>query len=255
MVASKPRLTGEVRLASRIDRWHSLPVRLPLLIFAFALACSDCAQAWPFGLFEGGRKGNEQQGKSPLFRLPWNSRTKEQARLNAATTPKPASREEELMKPDITKEFNPAAANFGAARSINGKSASTGAFQFENKTRTKSFATRGFATKEASGSQSQFATKTAATKESWYSKLTAPTKTYATRESRDANRGLQGATLPGSDQKFQARGRRQAELDAQRAKGRAPLVPLGWDRDVGQSWNGDLKPLSIQDVKTLLNKN
>lgn len=248
-------MAGEVRLASRIVHWHWFAVRLPLLILTIALVCSDSAQAWPFGLFEGGRKGGEQQGKAPLFRLPWNSRTKEQARLNAAMAPKPTNREEELMRPDMTKEFNPAATNFGAGRSISGKAATTRSFQYENKTRTKTFATKGFATKEAAGSQSQFATKTAATKESWYSKLTARTKTYDTRESRDANKGLQGSALPGSDLKFYARGRRQAELDAQRAQGRGPLIPLGWDREAGQSWNGDLKPLSIQDVKTLLNKN
>jgi hypothetical protein len=120
-----------------------------------------------------------------------------------------------------------------------------------NKTRTKSFDTGAFTTKQASGSDSKFATKDMPTKKSLFSRLTAPTKTFATRESRDAGRGLQGATLPGSETKFLAIGRRQAEMD----RSGASIQPMGGDRDSGQSWSGDIRPMSIQDVKSLLNKN
>ena len=155
------------------------------------------------------------------------------------------------MKPDLTKEFNPATANFGSGRSITGSKAHTNAFFFVNKTQTKKFETGAFTTKKAWGTDSQFATKAAPTKESWFARLTAPTKAYATRESSDANKGLQGKVLPGSEKKFVARGRRQAELDSNGSS----RIPMGGDRDGGQSWSGDLKQMSIQDVKDLLNKN
>jgi hypothetical protein len=194
---------------------------------------------------------HQEKKESRLFRLPWNSRTTEQARLNAATAPKPTSREEQVMKPDLTKEFNPSTANFGSGRSVMGKKAATGEFHFVDRTRTKSFPTKEVATKQAWGTSSQYETKTAETKESWFARLTAATKTYTTRESADANKNLQGRELPGSDKKFVARGRRQAALDANGAAG----VPAGGDRDMGQSWSGEVRPLSIQDVKSLLNKN
>lgn len=193
----------------------------------------------------------QERKKMRLFPLFSSSRAKEQQRLNAATAPKPTSREEQVMKPDYTKEFNPSTANFGSGRSLTGSSAATNAFHIVDRTRTKSFATGAFATKQAWGADAQFATKTMPTKQSWFAKLTAPTKTYATRESRDANMGLQGRVLPGSEKRFVAIGRRQAEMD----KGGASIMPLGGEREGGQSWNGELKPMSIQDVKSLLNKN
>ncbi len=159
------------------------------------------------------------------------------------------------MKPDTTKQFNLASANFGSGRTITGGKAATSEFQFVNKTRTKAFETGTFATKPAWGTDSKFTTKTAETKESWFARKTAPTKTYATNETWDANKGLQGQVLPGSERKFLVRGRRQAEYDADRAEGKAPKVSFGGDRDNGQSWSGDVRPLSIQDVKQLLNKN
>ena len=219
-----------------------------VLLFFTAVSVEAGPFRWPWT-----RSVAEGQEKKEAFRFPlmWNSRTKEQQRLNAATASKPTSREEQVMKPDLTKEFNPSSANFGSGRSITGKNAATNEFHFVNRTRTKTFATGVFATKVAPGVDSNYATKEAPTKESWFARLTAPTKTYATRESSDANRGLQGRVLPGSERKFLAIGRRQAELDRNGAGGMAQ----GGERDMGQSWSGEVRPMSIQDVKNLLNKN
>ncbi len=202
-----------------------------------------------------GQQSAQEKKEARRFPLFWNSRTKEQQRLNAATAPKPTSREEQVMKPDLTKEFNPAVANFGSGRSITGQKAATSEFHFINKMRTKPFETGTFATKTAWGADSQYGTKTAETKESWFARKTALTKSYATRETSDANKGLHAQALPDSEKKFLARGRRQAEYDADRAEGKAPKLTMGGDRDSGQSWSGDARPLSIQDVKQLLNKN
>ena len=243
---------GKLTLPVTVSAGIGSRMRLSLLIL---LATAASLEAWPWSrpAVQQQEQQEQQQEKKKmrLFPLLWNSRTKEQQRLNAATSSAPTSREQQLMKPDLTKEFNPNSANFGSGRSITGKKAATSEFYFVNKTRTKGFPTREFATKQASGAESQYATKTAVGKESWFARLTAPTKTYGTRESRDANKGLQGKVLPGSERKFVAIGRRQAELD----KNGASMMPLGGERDMGQSWSGDLKPMSIQDVKTLLNKN
>ena len=235
---------------------NGLPMRRSLLLWLATAACpmSLVAQPfqWPWSRHVQQQQVEAQEKKqSRLFRLPWNSRTKEQSRLNAAMEPKPTSREEQIMRPDITKEFNPSAANFGSGRSVTGKKAVTSEFHFVDRTRTKSFGTREFGTKEASGMKSQYGTKTAETKESWFARRTALTKAYATRESSEANKNLEGRVLPGSEKKFVARGRRQADLD----KNGAAAQAMGGDRNSGQSWSGEVRPLTIQDVRTLLNKN
>ncbi len=248
----------------------ALGMRLPLLLLAMAV-CPMHAEAgsfrWPWST-AGKQQAQEhrelsgmaqqqasearvEKKKMRLFPLFSTSRSKEQQRLNAAMAPRQTSREEQVMKPDTTKEFNPSAANFGSGRTLTGKPAATNTFHFANNTRTKTFETGAFATKQAWGADSQFATKSVPTKPSWFSRLTAPTKTYATRESRDAGRGLQGATLPGSERKFLPAGRRQAQLD----QGGTAMMPMGGERDFGQSYSGEVRPMSIQDVKSLLNKN
>ena len=230
--------------------WRSAGIGLEMrLLLLFWLMMAGCLGAAPFHWPWSTPAGEQKTEKH--FRLPWNSRTTEQTRLNAATAPKPTSREEQVMTIDRTKEFNPSSANFGSGRSVSGKKMATGEFHFVDRTRTKSFETRGFATKEATGMNSQYATKTAETKESWFARRTALTKAYATRENTDANKNLEGRALPGSEKKFIARGRRQADLDKNGAAGQA----LGADRDGGQSWTGEVRPLTIQDVRTLLNKN
>ena len=134
------------------------------------------------------------------IQLPWNSRTHEQAKLNAVTEPKPTTREEEILHPSATKAFNPNAANFGSGRTVSTTGARTNEFHFENKTRTKSFSTRDFGTKEAWGTDTKYATKDVATKESWFARLTSPTKSYATRENWEAGKTSETRALPGGEQ-------------------------------------------------------
>lgn len=221
-------------------------MRFSLLLWLATVASLEAQPLrWPWS------KASAEKKEAWHFHLPWNSRATEQKRLNAAVEPNPGSREEQILRPDTTKAFNLSSAKFGSGMSVTGKKAATSEFYFENKTRTKTFATGAVVTKPAWGTDSRFATKSADTKESWFSKLTARTKTYETYESRDAKKGLQGRAVPGSDKNFVARGRRQAELDRNGAAG----IPPGGDRDFGQSWSGDVKPLTIQDVRTLLNKN
>jgi hypothetical protein len=182
---------------------------------------------------------------------PGNSRVQEQARLNAVTSPENASRAEEIMRLDRTKEFNLGAATFGRHRSVATKGAQTNQFYFVDKTRTKGFATHDFTTKEARDSAQSYGTKAMPTTESQFSGRTARTKDYPTAESRDAGRTAETRALPGGDRAFVAQGRKQASLD----KDGAAKHPMGGDRNGVESWSGELKPLTIQDVKALLNKN
>ena len=182
--------------------------------------------------------------------FPWSSRGREQARMNAATAPKPTERGDQILRPDETKAFNLGAATFGAGRTAVTKSAQTNEFYFINKTRAGSFGTRDYATKGASGFDAAYATKEAPSKESWFSRLTARSKTYATSGSRDAGKTVDTRALPGGDAAFVAKGRRQAAFD----KDGATAGFARGDTD-GAGWSGDLKPLTIQDVKKLLNKN
>ena len=181
---------------------------------------------------------------------PGNSRAKEQERLNAAVAPKPGTREEEILRPDETKEFNLSAMNFARGRTFETGKAATNEFYFVDKTRTKSFRTGDFATRGAQGMK-DYPTTAAPTKDSRFSGLTATTKSYETAENRDANKTSPTRALPGGDRAFVAQGRRQAALDKGGAKGH----PIGGDRTSGESWSGDIKPLTIQEVRTLLNKN
>jgi len=214
---------------------------VPFLLLSLALAACSTTK-------DSATADGQAEGGGSLFE---GSRATEQKRLNAATSPQQVSREEQLLRPDLNKEFNPGNAKFGGSRAFTTKAADSGKFHFVDKTRTKGFGTKGYATQEASDAGAKFETKEAATKESWYSKLTAKTKGYDTRADRDANKKSETRALPDGDQKFIAKGRRQSELD----KTGAATHPLGGIRDSGDSWSGDLKPLSIQDVKSLLNKN
>lgn len=169
--------------------------------------------------------------------------------MNAATSPNPRTRDETaLLRPDETKAFDVRSAQFGRNRSVPTAKEKTNDFYFVDKTRTKDFATRDFSTKEAAAAGRGFDTKAAPVKESWFSRLTARSKSYDTRGYSDAGKTTETQVLPGSDRSFVAKGRRQADLDKKGAAGAA-------GGGEGESWSGDLKPLTIQDVKTLLNKN
>ena len=184
-----------------------------------------------------------------------NSRAVEQRRMQYVQAVEsgawaPASaRGSDVLAPK-PKEFNLGAMRTGAAREFKGNAARTNEFQFVDKTRTRAFGTKDFSTKGAWMGNAKFATKEAPTKDSWFARRTARVKDYETREARDASKTAATRALPGGDRQFLVQGRTQAQLDA---TGRAN-IPFG-TTTAGPSWSGDLKPLTIDDVKALLNKN
>jgi hypothetical protein len=181
-----------------------------------------------------------------------NTRAVEQRRMNAIESgawDSASERGDEVLAPK-PKEFNMGALRAGPTRAFDGKAAHVNEFQFVNKTRTKDFATRDFTAKGAWMGDLKYGTKEARTKESWFAKKNARTKTFDTKEARDASKSANTRALPGGDRSFLVQGRRQADLDA---TGREK-IPFG-TTDLGPSWSGELKTLTIDDVKGLLNKN
>jgi hypothetical protein len=88
-------------------------------------------------------------------------------------------------------------------------------------------------------------------RESWFSRMTARTKSYDTRSAAVANKTASTRPLVQGDKPFLGKGRRQAAYDTH---GWAAQNMPG-DRSGGQSWSGDLRPMTVDDVKKLLNKN
>ena len=163
----------------------------------------------------------------------------------------PTSERGEEIVSSMPKEFNMAAMHGGSAKEFRTKGAYSNEFQYVDRVRTKDFYTRDYVSKKAWMGDVKFATKAAPTKESWFARRTARSdKTYATKESRDANREHGTRALPGGERPFLNQGRRQADLDATGKD----KIPFG-TTDLGPSWSGELKPLTVEDVKGLLNKN
>ena len=219
-------------LASEQGRWHRWLMRLMMLM---ALLLAGCASS---------------KNTEALKPATANTRAVEQVRMNEVEGGE-SHRGSEIMMPNQNKTFDTRAANFGTASAIGSRQARTGEFHYEDRMRTKSFGTRDFSTKGATMVDTKYETKAAPVKESWFSRITARTKKYETREAQGVSKTAETRALPGGDKAYFVNGRKQGIYDS---KGAAAMAQ-GGDRSDGQSWSGDLKPLSIEDVKKLLNKN
>jgi hypothetical protein len=199
-----------------------------------------------------GCASSDEQATQEFDERTANTRALEQRRMNAVTSGDAASeRGAEVLVGDKYKEFNLAAMRGGSAKAFGTKGAYSNEFHFVDRVRTKDFYTRDYVSKKAWMGDAKFATKASPTKESWFSRRTARSeKTYATKESRDANREHGTRALPGGEKPFLVQGRTQAGLDATGKD----KIPFG-TTDMGPSWSGELKPLTVDDVKGLLNKN
>lgn len=201
----------------------------------------------------GACKSSEEKQMLDMKRA--NSRAIEQRKMNIVTQYADQGvtmRGAELAIVDPTKAFDPSAAKFGNARSISAKGAQTNEFNFVDRVRTKDFTTKAATTKNAWMGDMEFATKEAPSKESWFARKTArATNSYETRAAMSADKSASTRALPGGDKPFLVKGRRQAEYDTKGPEAQA----MGGSRNSGESWSGDLKPMTIEDVKSLLNKN
>ncbi len=148
-----------------------------------------------------------------------------------------------IMKPNMGMTYDLRKSSFGTSGSVSTKSANVKAFAFDQK-----FSPKSFDTKEFSGAKTswlgnfKFATKAASTKT--FATKEAPTKTMPVKDAREADKTM--ATQTYADQKtYSRRGASQDRFDKNGAAQQAG--------DVG--WTGDMKAMTIDDVRTLLNKN
>jgi hypothetical protein len=224
-----------------MDAHMTFPRLALLLLLAASLAgCSSSAA--------------KQAKKMELDRKMANSRAVEQQRMNFVTRysdDSVSTRGAELAIVDPEKQFNPNAARFGRASHLGSREAQANTFNFVDRVRTRDFHTRDYVSKSAWMGDAKFQTKDAPTRESWFSRLTARTKTYGTRTAAVADKTASTRPLVQGDRSFLNKGRRQAAYDTH-----GPAA-LNMPNESGgrQSWSGDLRPMTVQDVKNLLNKN
>ena len=162
------------------------------------------------------------------------------AALHAQTTQKERTLYERIMKPDETKAFDPATeANIGG-RTLAPKTARTKGYA------TGSYSAGQYGTKDFAGTKGawdgnlRFATREANTKRG-YETNGIEVKTAPTREARDAGRTT--ATRPLWDGGREFLGPERGKLDK------------AVDPNKRIEWRGDLKPMTVEDIRALLNKN
>ena len=151
----------------------------------------------------------------------------------------------EVIVPDYTKSFDASTARFGNRASEAGKAANTGAFRFTERFRTKEFASKEFGAKSAWLGKLNFATKEAPTKQAREAGKTAASKSYDTETAREAGKTAALPIVPDGERKFLGK-----EADRMK-RGINPEDQAKFEN----TWRGELQPLTVEDVKKLLNKN
>ena len=147
----------------------------------------------------------------------------------------------EIFVPDPTKTFDPAKATANATRGYGTNTAQTKDFYNDRQYRADAYRTRDFETKANSAAGRTYATTEAPTKSNPSGSKKYGTKTAATKESSDANKTA--AT--------------QSVWDAQRPYLGAESEKLQTTIDQTKQppgWKGDAKPMTIDDIRDLLNK-
>jgi len=167
----------------------------------------------------------------------------------------PSSRKlsERLMQPDMEKQFNMNQLSpFGRSKSdFQARDANTKSFYIHQKYTPKGYDTKSFTTKTAWDSDFKFSTKAAPTKT--YETKAAPTKSAPVKDAREAGKTAATREFAEANRTTVFKGRNQALFDKEGPAAQAK-VGAGWGRE-GQSWSGNLKTLTVDDVREILNKN
>jgi hypothetical protein len=149
-----------------------------------------------------------------------------------------------ITKPNMEQSFNLQNAAGGSSKSFGTKSANSKGFYFQQKANTGTFRSKEYTgTKTAWMGDFQFGTKTARTKD--YATKPAATKAAPVKDARESGKGAPTKEYVDQQKEFTRRGRSQDRLDAE---GGVPKdgKPVGWD--------GNMKPMTIDEVRELLNK-
>jgi hypothetical protein len=145
----------------------------------------------------------------------------------------------------MTREFQlDQLSPFGRSNaSFQTKAARTDSFYFQQKFQPKGYETKDFRTRSHWQGDFKFSTKTAATKT--YETKAAPTKAAPVREAREAGKSAPTRDFEPGKREAVFRGRSQDMIDQE--------GPVGATKVKG--WAGDLKQLSVGEVREILNKN
>ncbi len=221
-------------------------ILLPISI-ACALLCAGCASSL-----------EKEERKKKVA----DSRAVEEARIRRLNYGDAGSeRGAELMVPDESKAFDLGRATRGSSRTFQTGSAPTKDFDYAQKVQPQTYATRGFwGTKNSALSDKRFATREGATRGKYEipnATTQAGTKTAAVKDAREAGQSLATRSLVDGDRPYLGPESRKVH------KAIDPKTLGDWrttGRTVDASGNsvevyGDLKELSVDDVREILNKN
>ena len=154
-----------------------------------------------------------------------------------------------FAKPDMERVFDLRQAGTKMDKSFNAKSANTKEFQFRQRVSMKEYQTRNFAgTKTAWQGDFKFSTKAARTTGKYAipnSTKEADTKTMPVSDAREAGKTMATSGYERAERQYLKKGRSQDKFDKEGG------VP-GDNKPIGYS--GDMKPMTIDDVRELLNK-
>jgi hypothetical protein len=165
-----------------------------------------------------------------------------------APTPAPSRSRQVLDSPDLTREFNiQQLSPFGRSKSeFTAHGAQTSSFYIHQKYTPKGYDTNGFRTKTAWDSDFKFSTKAARTKTYETKEAAAASKTAAVKDAREGSKTAATREFYEANRKTSFTGRNQALFDKEGPAAQAK---------VGASWSGNLKQLTVEDVREILNKN
>lgn len=204
----------------------------PLIALACALVVASCA-------FHGNK---DEEAKRNL-----NSRVVETQRMRALDYGDVGSkRGAEMLIVDPDKTFDLGRSVKGSSRSYNaGSNVQMRSFNYDQKVTARSFnAGKFWGAKQSSFTDQRFATRGARTSGNYeipnVTRQTA-TRTADTKDAREAGKTLAVRDLPGGHRPYLGK-------EAEKMKnGINPNSQIGW--------GGDLKEMSIEDLRELLNKN
>jgi hypothetical protein len=153
-------------------------------------------------------------------------------------------RQQVFGEPDQNRTFDlKQLSPFGrAGDTFRTKAASSDSFYFQQKFQPKSANTKEFKTDSFWAGNFMFSTKEAATKS--YETREAATKTAPTRTARDTDKTASTRPFVPGEKEARIRGRSQDEFDRDGPSSKVQR----------QSWSGDLRPLTVEDVRDILNK-
>lgn len=155
-----------------------------------------------------------------------------------------------IMKPDYTQSYDVRKSSFGTDRTVGSKKASVKDFQYDQRFNAKTFESKSFWGSRPSWlGGKKFATAEASTKGMY--EIPNAQKPYSTKESpvkeaREASKTMETKPSMYANRGFIGKGRSQDRFDLEKG------VPKG-NESIG--YNGDLKTMTIDDIRTLLNKN